>query len=640
MLTWRQLYRSWSVATVLFFFPLMWLRLWDIHSLFLSPRELLTEFASWSLALLLFEALAAGLIAILLMALRAMQPTIAVVAQRWFAGALTLAVIAASLLLLAQFDHLATPNVMPVIDAVIVVLLAWAAYANRRTLLQTLEQCNKAARWLPPLVALLLGFSLIDGGLEWQPYDPMPQPRSVDTPNPGTSPNFILISLDACSAEDLSLYGYQLDTSPAMKRLAKQGYSFSHVISASDFTTPGVVSLLTGKSVATHGVFQLGGHLYRNRNENVAQVLKDHGYVTGALVTNVSADPKVLQLAKSFAYVLRPPVSAISTFLMQLQGARFDDLISRLNDVVGPIARRYLALNHFGGNNKARRLAEKSLEMAAQMTARMPQPFFLWVHILPPHAPYLPAPEFRGRFLSNSDFTTLTDYEWSPVQAEIPYAPAAMQATVDELRLRYDESIAEVDAAVGRFVTDLRRTAAGQHTIVVITADHGENFWGKWQHGTGDLRYPEIHIPLLIVPPTQTSGVVSTEDADSTDIAPTILALAHIDTPQWMEGHPLLPMSAQPIAGGGALTEDFQKSSALGGPLRGAVSLVAGQYKLTRYLDDGRVELYDVARDPQQRADIAAGHPKQVDALLNALEHRLGANNLLARADHQSAHGE
>ncbi len=112
----------------------------------------------------------------------------------------------------------------------------------------------------------------------------------------------VLISFDALTAQDMSLYGYGLPTTPQFERLAQRSYNFVNFVSTSDFTTPAVASLLTGQYPLTNRVFQLYGHIpHRLRKDNIAWILRQHGYTTAAIVTNPAAHPLALRLANSFS---------------------------------------------------------------------------------------------------------------------------------------------------------------------------------------------------------------------------------------------------------------------------------------------------------------------------------------------------
>ena len=141
---------------------------------------------------------------------------------------------------------------------------------------------------------------MLTAGFGWRSFDPMPQAQQFP-PNPNAKPNVVLISFDALTAQDMSLYGYRLPTTPQFERLAQRSYNFVNFVSTSDFTTPAVASMLTRQHPLTNRVFQLDGHIPdRLREQNIAWILRQHGYTTAAIVTNPSAHPLALRLGGLF----------------------------------------------------------------------------------------------------------------------------------------------------------------------------------------------------------------------------------------------------------------------------------------------------------------------------------------------------
>ena len=148
----------------------------------------------------------------------------------------------------------------------------------------------------------------------------------------------------------------------------------------------------------------------------------------------------------------------------------------------------------FGRFNNAAWVEPRAVFASAEAFVRgTPAPYFLWVHLYPPHGPYLTYQRFLGRFLPGSDFTTQAQYFWQTPGADYP---PAMQHEVDLLRLRYDESIANCDNALGEFLDWMTRDGRDANTILIGTSDHGENFsGGRWTHESPNLimRKPTSH---------------------------------------------------------------------------------------------------------------------------------------------------
>ena len=272
----------------------------------------------------------------------------------------------------------------------------------------------------------------------------------------------------------------------------------------------------------------------------------------------------------------------------------------------------------FGRFNNAAWVEPRAVFASAEAFVRgTPAPYFLWVHLYPPHGPYLTYQRFLGRFLPGSDFTTQAQYFWQTPGADYP---PAMQHEVDLLRLRYDESIANCDNALGEFLDWMTRDGRDANTILIGTSDHGENFsGGRWTHESPNLHYAETHIPLLISLPHQNRGYTETEDGDLTDVAPTILAVLGIPKPSWMDGHSLIDPARAASAPEPAFSMYLAESNPFGRPTAGAIAANSGAYRLVWYFPSGGAELFNIARDPEERHPVFARYPRYSPGIAMAL---------------------
>jgi arylsulfatase A-like enzyme len=183
-------------------------------------------------------------------------------------------------------------------------------------------------------------------------------------------------------------------------------------------------------------------------------------------------------------------------------------------------------------------------------------------------------------------------------------------ATLDGLRALYDAEVAEVDAAFGELRAGLAARELWEETVVVVLADHGEEFHehGGWEHG-GTLHAEMIEIPLLVRVPGLGAGRRVAALAQQVDVLPALLALAGAPPPPRIDGRSLLPA----IAGGELPPAPALSYQRLGGFVRhGAtggdeVAITTSRYRLLlRREDGGRVvrRLYDRRRDPREQRDV------------------------------------
>src|SRR6202040_1890971 len=114
-------------------------------------------------------------------------------------------------------------------------------------------------------------------------------------------------------------------------------------------------------------------------------------------------------------------------------------------------------------------------------------------------------------------------------------------------------------------------------------------------------------------------GYTETEDGDRTDIAPTLLAELGTRKPSWMDGHPLIgPTQAASVAEP-SFSMYLAESDAFSRPTVGAIAANSGPYHLVWYFPSGGVELFDIARDPEEKHYMSALRPPYPPAIEAAL---------------------
>jgi arylsulfatase A-like enzyme len=455
------------------------------------------------------------------------------------------------------------------------------------------------------------------GGVRWRRlYGISANPK--DRAAGETRPNFILITFDALSAEDMSLYGYRHHTTPNMDRLAARSIVFDRYYSAATFTSSAVTSILTGKNVFRHGWYQaLSGRIPNEKQqESLGTVLKANGYTTAAIVANIAAHPMHLGLEDGFDVLPSPALPKIpgSDFAYHLTNTGIGRTVEEA------ISSRLIS---WAGNTDllpgpvTPYAPDVAFAQAESCFSKVKEPNLLWVHLVPPHFPYnAPAP-FSGRFLPGPAYRNVDMYAGtalSPIQGD--YDPR-LQSEMDKIRLRYDEYIAYVDNEFGAFHARLEQLISGTDTVTIVSADHGENFnHGFWGHGGTTLWNSSMHIPLIInLPGGKAAGTKVSGVAGEVDLLPTVLDLAGIAVPSWAEGRTLRRM----WEGGEAENRTHIAINVLGGldqPIeRGAVAIVSWPDKYILDIESGRGNLFDLANDPEETHDLSDERPGRASEL-------------------------
>ncbi len=371
-------------------------------------------------------------------------------------------------------------------------------------------------------------------------------------------PNLLLITFDALSAEDMSVYGYRLPTTPRIAEFASKASVFTNFFSASTFTTPGIAALMTGLAPSESGVYHLPGHLRdRRAAQTLPHMLHDSGYATAAVIASPMAYFFTAYQSRDFD-VLEGPVysthgerkvwDATSTLHPQ---QTFGDHLSEFQDF-GSILRPPPPLvglaAKFSRQTKSEFPAAEVFARAREVIRSLPEGYFLWIHVMAPHYPYLPGANL-GRFLPTQEMRTA---EQQLGFAHGPTYTPELQRLVNQDRLRYDEFVADADGAFGDFMSGLESEGKLADTAVIVSSDHGESFeGGVLMHEHPYQTRPEIHIPLIVRLPGQDSETRVAFTADQTSLAPTILEIAHLPRASWLRG-PSLAQWLSPDAGGPA----------------------------------------------------------------------------------------
>ncbi|HEY8428828.1 MAG TPA: sulfatase-like hydrolase/transferase, partial [Sandaracinaceae bacterium] len=184
----------------------------------------------------------------------------------------------------------------------------------------------------------------------------------------------------------------------------------------------------------------------------------------------------------------------------------------------------------------------------------------------------------------------------------------------DRFRLEalYDGEITYHDRHFASVVEALERRGLADETLVVFTADHGEEFFDHGSVGHGHSVWEElVRVPLIVRWPGLTDGPVRIEEAVGlVDVMPTILEGLGLPVPEELSGRSIAPL----IAGS---SEDAPRPTVTGF-MNGWRTIVVGRYKLIQRTTS-RFMLYDLAEDPRERRDLAAERPIAVRYLRGLL---------------------
>ncbi|HZP13381.1 MAG TPA: sulfatase [Nevskiaceae bacterium] len=500
-------------------------------------------------------------------------------------------------------------NIVPYLFWLFVLLLA--LYAWRKGFVTASQRLSASLhnglRFAIGLLVVCATLALVTGHMYWRGFGWSATQTSATSPTP-QAPDVILISIDTLAATDMSLYGYERRTTPELDRFAGGAYVFDHFLANSNYTTPTVTSMITGRYPTAHTVYHhYAGIRPEHRAFNIAHVLKERGYTTAAVASNPMAHPMNIGVADDFDYVSAIASDSPGHFAFRVFGFTRADLAAFCWDWwLGPAVREIVPRIPLDDiQRKPWYPPARVIDQAKAIVEEHRQPLFLWTHFFAPHEPYISPKPYMGSLLSNGDYDTLYEELVKHPIAGL-YGPA-QQPRVDELRARYDEDIAWVDHEVGGFL-DWLDAHGGKDALVIVTADHGESFEHGWRGHSGPmLHQPLLHIPLIVRLPRQAAGQRVASNAEQVDLLPTVLDALKLPLPPWADGESLLPMMLE----GRESTRTKYSASVYRSPrfqplTDGTVAAFQGTHKLVRYLASGCEELYDLAADPHERTNLAS----------------------------------
>jgi arylsulfatase A-like enzyme len=375
--------------------------------------------------------------------------------------------------------------------------------------------------------------------------------------------NVIVITVDTLRARNLGIYGYERNTSPHIDRLGREGAVFLNAFSNTSWTIPSLASLFTSRHATQHRTVQPRSSL-PGALPYLPEMLRERGYRTATFIQ--SAYPLLtMGFARGFELMERP------------------------------------------ANYKTKQILKWIRQQKRER-------FFLWVHYSEPHTPYTPSAGFDRLFVRESwkDNRDTARY-WNRRECE-----AAYDSSEDAARMRmgfYDARIRESDVHVGKIMAELKELGLADETLIILSADHGEEFFEHRGCDHGQTLYDEVlHIPLIVrhpgvVPP----GTRVAEQVRLVDIMPTVLDALEVPEPPGIVGRSLLPL-ARGVGGDRPL---------LGGFLSNTEQAVVIRHQGMKYVfspnrtalrqkhKQENEELYDLRTDPEERMNLVAlGHPR------------------------------
>jgi choline-sulfatase len=375
---------------------------------------------------------------------------------------------------------------------------------------------------------------------------------------PGTEPpprpvSVVLIIIDTLRADALGCYGNRQAATPVLDALAARGARFPNAIAHVPLTLPSHASILTGVTPLVHGVRNNTDFVLGPAPPTVAERFRAAGYETAAFVSGFPVHRR-FGLGRGFD--------------------SYDDRFPRGSD---PARLPYV-------DRRGDATVAAALAWLDRASADRSKPFFVWLHLFDPHAPYAPPEPFLSRFRDRP----------------------------------YDGEVAFADAQVGVFLDGVARARPNDPIIVLATSDHGESLGEHGEPTHGLFVYDSTtRVPLILAGPGVPAGRVLQTLARGIDVAPTLLEAAHLPPLTGAEGRSLLAAVTSPAA---TRDEPAYIESLYARLSFGWAPLYGWRDRDWLYVDAPEPELYDLNRDGAQARNLATDRPSEAARFRRAVD--------------------
>jgi len=432
-------------------------------------------------------------------------------------------------------------------------------------------------------------------------------------------PNIVFILIDTLRAKNVSCYGYPINTTPNIDKIANNGVLFENAFACINATDPSVTSIFSGLLPVSHGLINHGTNVKKSDIIQLKyipwlpEVLKKYGYQTVAIDWLGRWHRRGFDLYLGFDKYEYFNVSNNIKILL-------NSLVEKLKNST---------LKYFSKKNKkykkidnAKEITTKAIKLIENMKK---EPFFLFIHYWDAHAPY----NSFDKSLFNLKIYEKIYYSIDIKNAEKIFKNNNVSGPIIkfikenggilECIAKYDNSIKYVDKEIERLFSYLKTTGKLNNTLIIITSDHGESLI---EHGIlfdhHGLYEPNIRVPLIMYYKKFSRKRIKTL-VQHIDILPTILEICNIDyQPSFFDGKSLLPI----INGKLEKIRDFILIEEAHTQRRIGIRTSKFKYiyspneeekcRYCKVIHGSRNELYNLNIDPEERNNIATKHPELV----------------------------
>jgi len=378
--------------------------------------------------------------------------------------------------------------------------------------------------------------------------------------------NVILLTIDTLRKDSLGCYGDKTGLTPFIDSLQDKCVRFTKGQASGPYTQASFPGLLTSSHYLEYGRQKM----LSEKRVLISQVLKKAGIATVGFHSN----------------------PYISEYFGWNRG--WDVFYDSMEDEVDPKI-PYIKAGEI--NNKMSTWLSSHVGGAVEY-----KPFFLWVHYMDVHEPYVP----ERRYIEMVDPSINLDEEemFRLFKDVVLKRDVSDKEVVELLEKLYHAHVREIDDAVREFFRALEDKDVLKDSVIIITSDHGDEFG---EHGglshDGKMYSELVNVPLIIYDPSREKGEVSDLVVSNLDIPPTIVYLFGLNPVDAFEGCRLLPLHDYPMKGvfGEAVDKHGSKEK---GEEKEVHYCLEGDLKIIYCETDDSWELYDLKADPKEVNNI------------------------------------
>jgi len=436
--------------------------------------------------------------------------------------------------------------------------------------------------------------------------------------------NVILITVDSLRADHVSFMNYCRDTTPNLRELSRRSVVFERFMSNGSYTPASFASTFS----STYPIMYGGYERFSSMRPTIAEVLRDSGYTTAAFHSNPF-------LSRFYGYdrgfdlfedlIPHPPSGKGESEHLR---ERLVDFLRRHPVLYRSIRR--VAMSAFAllperpPYTDARTITKRAIRWIKENRS---EPFFLWIHYMDVHFPYMP----KKRYLKRLGHAPPDRETISMLNERITYnrIEDITKGELESIIVLYDAEILYVDEHIQVLLTALERLGLLKSTALIVTADHGEEFGEHGGLGHGAKLYNELlHIPFLLYLPELERGIRIDGRASLIDLAPTILDILGLDEHSSFMGKSLLPMiEGNEQDGRAVISEMASRRITPTSPLKMdyGVRKVACTYGNWKYIynEGADDELYDLKGDPNETINLICKHEEWAERLRERIEQHI-----------------